>query len=82
MNSNHETDTLWSTNIIFNRVGFIKNAYMNLKKYVSKAKFLNSVPVIVNVNVNKNLESNPRAPTKMGCCRWLSYYVHIYWEDF
>ena len=75
-------DTLWSTNIIFNRVGFIKNVYMNLKKYVSKAEFLNSVPVIVNVNVNINLESQPRAPTKIGRWRWMSFYFYVYWEDF
>ena len=46
------------------------------------AEFPNSVPVMVNVNVNINLESQPCAPTKMGGCRWLSYYVHVYWEDF
>ena len=34
------------------------------------------------MNVNVNLESQPRAPTKIDRCSCLSYYVHVYWEDF
>ena len=38
--------------------------------------------VIVNVNVKRKFRKRPRAPTKMGLCRSLSYYVHVYCEDF
>ena len=38
--------------------------------------------VNVNVNINVKLESLPRVPKKMDRCRWLSYYVHVYWGDF
>ena len=43
-----------------------------------KAEFLNSIPVIVNVNVKVNLDSQPHAPTKMGRCWWLPYYINVY----
>ena len=35
-------------------------------KHIPRAEFPNSVPVVVNVNVN--LERQPRVPTKMGRC--------------
>ena len=38
--------------------------------------------LILNVYVTVNLESQPRVLTKIGSCRWLSYYVHVYWEDY
>ena len=42
-----------------------------------------TIPVKVNMNVIAvNLESQPCAPTKMGRYRLLSFYVHVYWEDF
>ena len=36
------------------------------------AEFPNSIPVIVNVNVDVNLESLSLAPTKMGQCRLIA----------
>ena len=46
------------------------------------AEFPNSFLVLVNVNINVNLESQSLVKTKMGRYRKLSYYVHVYWEDF
>ena len=53
-----------------------------LQCFIAIVKFPNSVRLIVDVNVNVNLESQPHASTNMGRYKGLSCNVHVYCKIF